>query len=655
MAVSQPAGAWRARGDRSAADLGKLAWIPVVVLFVGVIAGFVNNPGAAFDRAWLLLPLSAIFMFGLPLLIAVVAIRSYRETGVVTVLALGAGMLGYSIAGGVLPSVFLQVRNVNAQVSIHNWAVLLLSACCFFTSPLMPLGAAVRSPGVPRGRRAALTYGLVLSAVLALSGLTLSGIIPAFREPATGFTPLREAVLGLSLGMLLITGAAWWQTWQRTQLTFTRWYALGLTLYAIGILGILIELEPGDLVSWIGRAAQFMAAPYFLMAVLSAGRERGFAVELVQSAIPYRPLVESISEPLVALDRGGGVMYWNRAAQALFGYSAHEVFGRDLFELISPPSNLSEARSQVAAAESATRKGAPAALLELSLTDRSGRTFPAELAFYAAAGFPEALRVWVVRDVTERKAAEAELGRHRAHLEEMVQARTAELATANKELEGFSYSMSHVLSAPLRAIDGYSHLLIDDYAAKLDQEGRRRIDLIRANVREMSLVIDDVLEFLRLGRQPLAREAVDMAALVAGVLAEYDDDVRKRGVAIRQAALPVVEADAEMMAQVWRCLIDNALKFSAGRPEPQIEIGAVPGEAEVVFFVRDNGVGFDMRYADRLFGVFYRAHGTEFEGNGMGLAVVQRIIVKHGGRVWAEGAPGRGATLFFALPKTPRP
>ncbi|HEX3989427.1 MAG TPA: ATP-binding protein [Verrucomicrobiae bacterium] len=255
-------------------------------------------------------------------------------------------------------------------------------------------------------------------------------------------------------------------------------------------------------------------------------------------------------------------------------------------------------------------------------------------------------------DITERKRAEEEVHQLNVELEQRVVKRTAELETANKELEAFSYSVSHDLRAPLRHVDGFVDLLRKQAAEKLDDRGRRYLDVIAASARQMGTLIDDLLVFSRMSRGDLRRAKVASESLVHEVRDALQGEIRGR-VVWKVDSLPQVEADAAMLRQVWANLIGNAIKYSRTRDPAEIEIGCNTVNDEFVFFVRDNGVGFDMQYVDKLFGVFQRLHrADEFEGTGIGLANVRRIVSRHGGRTWAESKVGSGATFFFSLPKT---
>jgi signal transduction histidine kinase len=240
------------------------------------------------------------------------------------------------------------------------------------------------------------------------------------------------------------------------------------------------------------------------------------------------------------------------------------------------------------------------------------------------------------------------------NLEQRVTERTAQLENANKELESFSYSVSHDLRAPLRHIDGFAGLLAKNSGSKIDEKGQRYISTISGAAKQMGRLIDDLLAFSKTGRTELKHSTVDLDALVAEVIRDGRFNRDGRVIEWRVAALPQVEADSSLLRQVWSNLVENAVKYSSKVALPRIEIGhfSDPSAGEYTFFVRDNGVGFDMQYVDKLFGVFQRLHAaTEFEGTGIGLANVRRIIARHGGRTWAEGAIGVGATIYFTLPK----
>jgi light-regulated signal transduction histidine kinase (bacteriophytochrome) len=287
---------------------------------------------------------------------------------------------------------------------------------------------------------------------------------------------------------------------------------------------------------------------------------------------------------------------------------------------------------------------------EMNLRKKSGRVMQLSWSGVRLEVDGEPCLLGSALDITERKRSEEEIRRLNASLEERVQERTRQLAAANQELEAFSYSVSHDLRAPLRAVDGFSQAVLEDYAGHLPAEGRRQLQTVRESAQRMAELIDDLLAFAKLGKQAMRREPVNMDQLVRSALADLQTQHTGRQIEFRVGALPPGVGDPALLKQVWMNLLSNAVKYTRGRLVAVVDISCNSDAGEPVYSVHDNGAGFDMQYVHKLFGVFQRLHrAEEYEGTGVGLAIVQRIVHRHGGRVWAAGAVDQGATFFFTI------
>jgi PAS domain S-box-containing protein len=362
--------------------------------------------------------------------------------------------------------------------------------------------------------------------------------------------------------------------------------------------------------------------------------------ELLQASEErFRLIVDGIKDyAILMLSPDGVVQTWNTGAERMKGYQSEEIVGKT-FSLFYTPEAIQD--------------GLPRKMLQAAATEgrheqegwrvrKDGSRFMADTVITALRDNDGGLRGFakITRDVTERKRTENSLRDHAKQLEQ-----------ANRELDAFSYSVSHDLRTPLRAIDGFSEILQEEYAPRLDAEGQRLLGVICSNARQMGKLIDELLAFSRLGRKNLETTPVDMEALADSVVSQLKALEPERAIVVERGMLPAARGDIALLQQAVANLVSNALKFTRRRPDARVEIGSKKEAGESVYYVADNGAGFDMQYSKKLFGVFQRLHGAdEFEGTGIGLALVQRIITRHGGRVWAEGKLGEGATFYFTLP-----
>jgi PAS domain S-box-containing protein len=372
---------------------------------------------------------------------------------------------------------------------------------------------------------------------------------------------------------------------------------------------------------------------------------------LRQSEEKFRSIVETTSELIWATDLRGVYTYVNPAAELILGYRPEDLVGRDFLDHVHE-ADQRRIRALMPGLI-AGRRGWTGEVLRWRHKDGTHRHLESNsIPIIDASGELLGFR-GADRDITERRRSEDQIRALNETLERRVLERTAQLEEALKELESFSYSVSHDLRAPLRHVSGFARMLLQHPAVTSDARAQHLAGTITEAAAKMGRLIDDLLAFSKMGRAELRTERINLEVVVDEVRRDFQPELAGRDVSWKIERLPPAHGDAAMLRLVMQNLIGNALKYSRNQPRTVIEIGSrtVAGADETVVFVRDNGVGFDMKYGDKLFGVFQRLHrDDEFEGTGIGLANVLRIVTRHGGRTWAEGRPGQGATFYFSLP-----
>lgn len=381
---------------------------------------------------------------------------------------------------------------------------------------------------------------------------------------------------------------------------------------------------------------------------LSAGKSACKELPSVEEARGWlAAIVEYSDDAIISKGLNGTITAWNRGAERMFGYSAVEAVGKPMLMLFPPErgNEESDILARIGRGESVEHFETVRIRKDGTRIDISATISPIRDSAGTIVGASK-----IARDITERKKDDQEIRKLNEQLEERVVQRTAQLAAANQELEAFTYSVSHDLRAPLRHIGGFAKILSEDFGPGLSPEAQAHLQRIEDGARRMGLLVDELLNLAQVGRHALELQATELNSIIDEVVPSLQPEVNGRAVTWNIADLPPAQCDPVLIKQVFQNLIANALKFTRTREKAVIEIGCPEKNGPLVIFVRDNGVGFNMKYSNKLFGVFQRLHRTEeFEGTGIGLAKVHRIIQKHGGRIWAEAELDKGATFSFTL------
>ncbi len=407
-------------------------------------------------------------------------------------------------------------------------------------------------------------------------------------------------------------------------------------LWQVGVMVVALLFGVGTCVGllWRRQRIRFYQERAESAEVLRDITDRKLALE---EASRMATVVRDSNDAITVQDFAGRITAWNHGAELIYGYSEAEALQMNI-ERLTAPGKIEEQKDFVRR----LLEGEAVTSLETQRVTKDGRVLDVWMTVTKLvddAGKPIGIAS-TERDITDRKLALEEASRMATQLE-----------AANKELEAFSYSVSHDLRAPLRAIDGYGRILVEDYTERLDDEGRRVLAVISSETRRMGQLIDDLLAFSRLGRQKLEMSEINMTTLAQAVFEEQLAQAPERNLQVDLKPMSPAYGDRAMLRVVFTNLISNAIKFTKHCDPAQIEIGSRNEDGQVVYYVKDNGAGFDMKYASKLFGVFQRLHSTEeFEGTGVGLALIQSVIRHHGGRIWAEAKVNEGATFTFALP-----
>ena len=496
-------------------------------------------------------------------------------------------------------------------------------------------------------RRRRIRAGLLALGIGIWLEITLMAVITGgMKAPAIYLYPLIILMAGWLLGLRLALGFAFMSVLACVVLTLAE--SAGLIEPVPNRSLLLLVIQAGALIFTTVIVSRIVGSYQArLEDVKRLGTELNQRMSaLAASEASFHGLFNTVYEAIYILDRDGRFLAVNDGAVRMYGYPRETLVGRTP-EFVSAPD-----RNDLAAVAAMMQRAFAGEPQRFEFWGRraDGEAFPKDVRLVRGTWFGQDVLIATADDITGQVQAREEIRRLNAGLEKRVQERTSELTAANRELESFAYSISHDLRSPLRAIDGFSHLLAEDYEDKLDHQGRDYLGRVRKAVQRMGTLIDDILELSRVTRQEMRREPVDLGRLAAELNEEIARAWPGKQPAISLPGRCLAEGDPQLLRLMLQNLLENAWKYSGRNPAPEIEFGCETLDGRQVCYVRDNGVGFDMAHAGRLFTPFQRLHKPEdFQGNGIGLATVARIVRRHGGRIWAESAPGAGATFRFTL------
>lgn len=662
LPVGKPSNLSQSRLARSAGRF-HLSFLPIPVLVIVMAAVYQTiKPSVFYDPPWLILIGNTLFIAVVSFIVAYIALKNYRGTGSIQVLLLGCGVLVFGI-GGVLAAVVRGLPGgANLNVTIYNAGALLGAVFHLLAALLLLAGISPETRVSRRGARVLFGY---LGCVFLMGLLTLGsvqGLMPPFFIQGVGPTLLRQQVLGAADILFVFSFLVFMATYLRSKEAFLYWYACALALTAISLTAFFLQSSVGSPLGWVGRFSQYVGGVYFIISLLAAGRSTG-----TRGTTPLdNALAASLSRAEEAL-RQSEQRYRSLFEHMLDGFA----YCRMVYENGLPQDfihlNVNEAFERLTGLRGVVGRRASEVLPDIHQTN------PELLRIYgrvALTGQPERfetylkpLGIWlsvavysqdkehfvaVFDNITERKRAEQVLARSKEELERLVVERTAKLEDMVRELEHFSYSITHDMRAPLRGMQGFAELMAEECAPCQKQEAMGFLHRIKVSAARMDTLITDALNYSRAVRQELTLEPIDVGPLVRGMLDSYPEFQRSRAHIEIRGELPLVMGNTAALTQCFSNLLGNSVKFAKPGQRPEIGIWAERRDQWVRIWVEDNGIGIAKAMLPRVFEMFSRGHST-YEGTGIGLALVRKVVERMGGKVGAESEEGKGSRFWLEL------
>lgn len=652
-------------GESPTSIIHYLAGLPILIfiIIIAILTLFHND--AIWSPHFLIPALNITFLSFIMFFVSVLAARSYLIERSVTLLLLGCGTLTLSL-GAFLGGFSLLGNNINSTISIYNTAAC-LSGSFHLASVIFSLRRRSVKPqsGWPY---LLFSYFTVFLAIGILALLIKDQVWPVYFIQGSGDTLFGSIVIYIAITIFAISSILLMANKAKKGTNFKYWYGLGLGLIAVGLFGVSIQMSLGDSLNWVGRISQYLGTVYILIAVLSSIWQTGvwmlpWEKALQESEERYKLLFDTMLQGVIFQDSEGYIASMNPAAEKIIGYTFNQIQGRTLKDLIGKtihengqPFNVEEYPSIVALKTGKEVRNVVMGVYPITKNDYIWLNIHAVPEFRRGEKSPYQVYM-TFEDITERKQIDEKLRHARDNLEKQVKERTLELEKvvyelkrSNEELQSFAYITSHDLQEPLRTIASYAQLIKRRYEGQLDQDADEFIDFMVNGASRMKNMIQGLLNYSHVGTQGHEFKEFKSEDALNYAINNLKFAIGEKNAEITYDKLPKIFADKNQIASVFQNLIGNALKFQKDGLKPKIHISSKKEDSEYVFSVRDNGIGIEKQYTHHIFEVFKRLHAIdEYEGAGIGLAIVKRIIDRHGGRVWVESEFGKGSTFCFTI------